>query len=48
MNRVVDEIHVGEQGQLVEVKSPQRDYSAFYAQQQCAEGEKNEFRFVVR
>lgn len=48
MNRVVDEIHVGEQGQLVEVKSPQRDYSAFYAQQQCTEGEKNEFRFVVR
>lgn len=48
MNQVADEIHVGTQGQLVEVKSLQRDYSAFYAQQQCGAGEENVFSFVVR
>lgn len=48
MNRVVDEIHIGASGQLVEVKSGQLEYNAFHAQQQCGEGENNVFSFVVR
>src|SRR5690625_3614832 len=48
LHQVADEIHIGPDGRLTEVKSPQRTYNAFYAQQQCADGEVNTFRFVVR
>jgi|GEM_PF-918837 len=48
LHRVADEVHIGSGSNLSEVKSPQRAYSAFHAQQQCADGEVNTFRFVVR
>src|SRR5690625_1087302 len=48
LHRVADEVHLGSAGQLVEVKSPQREYSAFYAQQHCKQGEDNIFSFIIR
>ncbi|HLR82354.1 MAG TPA: prepilin-type N-terminal cleavage/methylation domain-containing protein [Paenalcaligenes sp.] len=48
LHQVADEIHIGATGGLVEVKSGQRTYNAFHAQQQCADGEVNTFKFVIR
>ncbi len=48
LHQLADEIYVGPEGRLTEVKSPQRTYNAFYAQQQCEDGEVNTFRFIVR
>ncbi|HLR29157.1 MAG TPA: prepilin-type N-terminal cleavage/methylation domain-containing protein [Paenalcaligenes sp.] len=48
LHQVADEIHIGAVGGLVEVKSGQRTYNAFHAQQQCEDGEVNTFRFVIR
>lgn len=47
MHRLANEISVGPQGQQVVVKDPALDYNAFFAQQQCADGEVNTFSFVI-
>lgn len=47
MHRLADEISIGPQGQQVAVKGAALAYNAFFAQQQCAEGEVNTFSFVV-
>lgn len=48
LHQVADEIHIGPEGRLVQVKGGQRTYNAFHAQQQCEDGEVNTFRFVIR